>query len=237
MRTSIRSGLTALVVVLALSVSACGRLENLIGPSPTPDPSSSPSPGSTGTPWSELPPLSAEAKDFIVQYNLNAWYGHGAVTRWDGSPITVYADPGFRPEDLVAAVDFWQEATSGKVTFRIVTSAAEAAIVLDMQWPPPSGESVSEQSCGVEDAGRLNGNVIVSGFGHYAFGTKPSCGPREGNHRMGLAHGIGHILGLGWHTNGGMDIMDGSRPTWNVSPLLSEIINWLYSVSPGTRPV
>lgn len=78
MRTMFQSsGFAALVVALALSMSACGGSTTPTGPSPSPSPSPGPSPGPTGTPWSALPPLSAEAKDFIVRYNLEYSFSGG----------------------------------------------------------------------------------------------------------------------------------------------------------------
>jgi hypothetical protein len=234
--------LLVVAVALALATSACGAVTPTTpSPLPTPGPSPTPAPTPTtrGTPWSELPPLSAEAKDFIVNYNLNKAYPGGeigAVRRWDSFPIPIYASPDFRAQDLVAAVNLWQEATAGKITFQIVADPASAGIVLDMQWPPPGVSGpIPEESCGSEGPRRFSGNTIIFGGGNYAFKDKPRCAG-NGDNRTGLAHGIGHILGLGGHTPSAFDLMGSPQSTWVVSPLLREIINWLYSVPPGTRP-
>lgn len=193
---------------------------------------------SSGTPWSELPPISEAAKNFIIQHNLNALTCEpcsnflGTVKRWNEFPITVYADQDFNPLHLQDAVDFWTRHTNGKVTFQIVSAPGQ--IILDFQWPPPNSPQVPESSCGVEAPDRIINSVIISGAGHYAFKAKPQC-VGNGNHTLGLAHGIGHILGILGHTPDRTDVMSGIS-VWQTSPLLSEVINWLYSVEPGVRP-
>ena len=191
----------------------------------------------SGTPWSQLPAVSATARGFIVAFNLESRYSGsdvGAVKRWADGPITIYASSDFRPNDLVEAVRFWESETGGKLRFRIVNSPAEAAVVFDQQWPPP-GIDAPSWACGVEGPGRVENNVIVSGFGHYAFAAKPEC-RGNGDNRIGLAHGIGHVLGIGGHTGSGADVMGSPQSDWRSSPFLREVINWLYSVPAGTRP-
>ena len=204
-----------------------------------------PPPTTVGTPWSELPPLSDEARRFITDYNLNyqpcppstCEPSPGTVKRWNSFPISIYASPEFQAQQLVEAVDFWRAATGGKITFQIVDSPSTASIVLDMQWPPPDANyEIPSWSCGVEGPARIQNSIIVTGSGHYAFKAKSDCAG-NGDHRTGLAHGIGHILGLGGHTASGSDLMGSPGSTWNGSTLLSEIINWLYSVPSGTRPI
>ena len=82
----------------------------------------------------------------------------------------------------------------------------------------------------------ITNNIIRTGLGHYAFVAKPDCAT-GGDHRIGLAHGLGHILGFLGHTPDGYDLMGSPRSIWSVSPLLEEVMNWLYSVPPGVRPV
>ncbi|HEV8601747.1 MAG TPA: Ig-like domain-containing protein [Patescibacteria group bacterium] len=191
---------------------------------------------SASTPWSQLPPLSQAAKDFIVAHNLNLVFQGsevGAVKRWNSFPIPIWADSNFRY--LQDAINFWQTTTGGKVTFRIVANAAEANIVLDTQWPPPANEGGGLDACAGGNARTLVANVAISGSGHFGFMVRPDCNS-EDFVRNSTAHEIGHILLLGGHTPT-PDLMDPRASSWQASPLLVEVINWLYSVPPGTRPM
>ena len=233
-------GRLAFIVLLAIMVSACGGTESLptIGPSSV----STPIPPvlKQGTLWSDLPPLSEEAKNFIIQNNIQWVYpggDAGAVKRWDSFPIPIYASPDFRAQDLVSAVNLWQSASNGKITFQIVSSSAEAKIVLDTQWPPPDFGNPSAGACGVGAPRMAKGNAIIFGLGHYAFKVKGDLCDVNVNKSIDLAHEIGHIvLSTHGHTPSGTDVMSSPSFIWKMSPFLSEVTNWLYSVPPGTRP-
>jgi len=181
-----------------------------------------------GTPWSQLPPLSQAAKDFIVAFNIDKY---GAVTRWTDSSISVYADPGFPRQSVVDATQLWTSTSGGKLVFTITDNQASARIVLTF-----SNNLPPEAICGVEGPSMtsISNFVITSGHGEYR-NTQACAGGDQW--KVGLAHGIGHILGLGGHTAPSTDLMSSAGPFWQMSSLLSEIINWLYSVPPGTRPI
>ena len=183
---------------------------------------------SSGTPWSQLPPISLAAKDYLIKYNIEMYRG---VTRWTNFPIRIWADPGFRRQDLIDAIDLWQTATSGRVTFAIVDAAAGADIVFTFD----SSIDQIPGRCGEEGPTSIQNNVITGGRGRYATSARPECSP-NGAWRTGLAHGIGHILGLIGHTASNTDVMSSPLVPFNMSPLLSEIVNWLYSVPAGTKP-
>lgn len=197
-------------------------LDRVASPSPTPGPTPTPTPGP-----SSLPAISNEAKRYVIDYNQNAYGGGQGVARWTNFPIRVWAESGFRAQDLQEAVNIWQSATGGRVTFAIVPSANQANIVFDL-----SGQGIPSGSCGVEGPGPISNFLMSSGFGHYL--NQPQCAP-NGEWRIGLAHGLGHILGLGGHTPSGSDLMGSPSSIWSMSPLLSEIMTWIYSVPPGTR--
>jgi hypothetical protein len=185
-----------------------------------------------GTPWAELPALSAAGRAFITESNLQKVFAGGpagTVKRWMDLPIAVYADPGFRREDVQDAVEFWARETDGKVKFAIVSSAAEAKVVFGFDDAPvPAG------SCGVEgpEPNSVVNSVITRGYGWY----RRSCNNGVPPGRIGLAHGLGHVLGLLGHTASASDLMGSPQSDWNSSPLLREVINWLYSVAPGRKP-
>jgi len=232
MRVRVLSGLA-----LAVLTSACGSDANFssTAPSITP-PTTSTTPvsvPSSVTPWSSLPPISDAAKNLVVNYNLNLVYRGadvGAVKRWaSGASIRVYADPAFRPQDVVTAINTWQAVLAGKITFVIVGDATSADVVFTFD------SSITDPGvCGLEGADNLVGNVITHGSGRYA--TRPGCVSSSNDWSLGLTHGLGHILWIGGHTAPGTDIMSSSNPIFVMSPLLSESTNWVYSVPPGTKP-
>ena len=194
------------------------------------------SPSST-VPWSRLPPLSSEGRSFITSSNLDWASGGGAagaVKRWNSFPISIRADRNISSDQVEEAVDFWQSLTNGKIRFRVVPFSSDASIVLSLQWPPPNNIMVSERTCAVGGPGTVSNNVIVSGAAYFDS-IKANCGLGAAV----LAHEIGHALGLLGHTASDTDVMSAavsSASGVRASPLLSEVINWLYSVEPGTRP-
>lgn len=191
--------------------------------------------GALTVPWSRLPPLSTEGRSFVTSSNLNWTPGggaFGAVKRWNNFPISIRADRSVSSDELEKAVDFWQSVTNGKIRFRVVSFSADADIVFSLQWPPPDNIMVSERTCAVGWPRTVLNNVIVSGA-VYIDSVKANCSIESGI----LAHEIGHALGLLGHTAPETDVMSPNLPLpLRASPLLTEVINWLYSVEPGTRP-
>jgi hypothetical protein len=205
-------------------------------------------PGSTVTsvPWSQLPGLSAEAKAFIVDYNLSTVYNGiegGVVKRWRNEPIALYHTAELNRADVVEAATFWHVASDRKIVFRFVDNPEEADFILDTVWPPPEPMANPDQACAGANVRRIQGNAIVAAYAHFAFKAKSACNTRI---LETIAHEMGHALGLlggpkgpGHTTNG--DIMSpvlvttGSR--WYVSDLTKEVLNWIYSVPEGTKPV
>ena len=176
---------------------------------------------------SVLPPISDAAKALVVNFNLNQMNNLGTVKRWaSGVTIRVYADPGFRRQDLVDATNLWTTTTSGKIVFAIVDDPTSANIVFTF-------DSTITGVCGYEGPDGFTGSVITHGSGRYA--TRSECAG-NGEHKIGLAHGLGHILWIAGHTASGTNLMGSPNSIWLMSPLLSDATNWIYSVPPGTRP-
>jgi hypothetical protein len=242
---ALRSVVAALVVgslFVALSmVSACGSGSIPGGPSPPtpPAPPTAPPvpPGPappSGIAWNDLPPLSEAGKAFVTSYNLDLLFEgspRGQVRRWDTFPIPVYADPDFGSQALDQAFDFWARETGGKVTFRKVNDPAEAAIIFGFDE-----SKVSAGFCGAE-GGAPNTTVAGAVFTRSAgwYSRRKECAP-NGDWKIGLTHGLGHILGLYGHTFSDSDVMGSPQSRWGSTALLTEVINWVYSVPPGTRP-
>ena len=88
------------------------------------------------TPWSELPPISEEAKVYLKYTNIDFY--SGVVTRWtNDEPPLVYA-PHVSEQDQADAVAMLDSITGGGITVRFVYSEAEANVVVRDQWPPAS---------------------------------------------------------------------------------------------------
>src|SRR5262249_4937212 len=85
-------------------------------------------------------------------------------------------------------------------------------------------------SCGVEGPTHIQNHIIDAGSGVYLM----SCSGGVPPGKTGLAHGLGHVLGLGAHTASGSDLMGTPLSTFTLSPLLSEVMLFLYGVAPGT---
>lgn len=180
--------------------------------------------GDGTTPWSELPPISKEAKQYLIDGGIER-FGN---TRWNQAVISVWAQSGFLREDLQAALDAWQTALNGKITFVIAEDSASANVVFVFD-----STFVDPNHCGVEDPQFINNGVVPHGLGRYS--TLPSCQGDALYKKMLLAHGLGHILVLN-HTAPGTDIMSSPDMRWVWSSLIVEVINWKYSVPPGTKP-
>lgn len=213
-----------------------------------PAPPTNPVPGNTvaTVPWSQLPPLSEEAKAFIVDFNLSTVYRgieEGVIKRWRNEPIALYHTADLDRFDVVEAATFWHLASERKIVFRLVDRSEEAHFILDTVWPPPEPMENPDRACAGSNVGRIEGNAIVAAYAHFAFKARSDCNTTI---RETIAHEMGHGLGLlggpkgpGHTTNG--DIMSpvqfstGSR--WYVSSLTKEVLNWLYSVPEGTKPI
>lgn len=224
--TRLLAFVAATVAVVATAACADGGSINPAAPS-VPASGVITTPATRDVPWSSLPPLSAEGKALVTEFNLNSVYEGretiGAVKRWREFPVSVAA-PEFSEESLSAAIEFWQNETGGKVSFHVVASGAAVTLTFD---------SLIMDACGREGPTLVRENIIVAGMGRYA--TRPECASRSA-WRIGLAHGLGHILGFGGHTPSGTDLMGSPLSVWGLSPPTSEAFNWLHQVEPGTRP-
>lgn len=182
------------------------------------------------TPTNPSGDVAQRARDFIREFNQNYHGNRQGIVRWTKSPISVWADPGFRRQDITDAIGFWESLTAGRVRFSIASTQSAADVVLDFV-PSLAPYNAPSGSCGVEGPTKGSGFEFVSGVGHYL--NSGNCAP-SGDWRIGVAHGLGHILGLGGHTESGSDLMGSPSSNFSPSAFLSEAINFLYSRPAGT---
>ena len=231
-----------LVVVISIAavpfVTGCG----LIGEPPTPTgPTTGPIvvPGPTVVPWSELPPLSEEAKRLVVEYNIQTDFTmggveRGTVKRWrtESFPLAIWASYG-TPDDLQAVTAAWasQGWSDGVYSFRIVSTMAEAVARLDARWPPDF--TPPPEACAVGGPRAIQMNLVTLGTANF----KPNCSTDV---RKTMAHELCHILlPLNGHTTSG-DICSsspGRSSGWFVAPATKEALTWIAKVPAGTRPI
>jgi hypothetical protein len=180
---------------------------------------------STGpTSSTSLPPISAEAKQLVIDHNQNT--SGGGIKRWTRSPIRLAA-PGFSRSEADQAVALWNGVLgSVGTTLQVVDDPGGADVVFSLDPSFPSG------SCGREGAADVQGFVIVRGTGVYS--TRPECTGGSAA-RTAIAHGLGHVLGFDGHTPSNSDIMASPLVPFRMSAVLAEAMRFIYSVAPGTR--
>lgn len=179
----------------------------------------------SGTPWSELPPISEAGKKFLQLANLGYT---GRVKRWEIPTLSVWADPSYSREYLRIGFEYWAVRTNGNLAFRLVTDSASAdvIIVFDATIVDPPSVSI----CGTGGPTKYLGDVMVRG----EIRLKP-----VGCLGIGvLIHEIGHVIGIMGHTPPNQDVMGFPQLTLNESPVPSEVAGWMYhgSVRAGTKP-
>ena len=183
-------------------------------------------------PWSELPPISVEAKNYIVRANFhNPDFNTGAVTRWVNMPIPVYADPDISRQTLVDALNLWERAANGRLSFRIVDTREQAS-TYGIVFNNPPRRPIPDGRCDTVYIDSVHDNVITRVTREKKFSS--GCYDSDRRH---IARALGFAIGLDYTPGGSGDVMNGGEDAvWYMSPLLSESVSWLYSVEPGTRP-
>ncbi len=172
-----------------------------------------------GTPWSELPPISAEAKA-LVKENLIS----GRLVRWSDKDYInrgVWLDPEMKRRGMADVLGFWgltEEPDSAK---------ALRLAVFD--------SSITNSSvCGGADF-FISTNTIIRVVLRVA--TRAECSGGDDKGRNTLIHELGHSEGLFSHTPGCDDIMGSPCYKMEKSPLLLEYLDFIRKVAPGKKPI
>ena len=162
----------------------------------------------------QLPTLSDSARAWMKLYAMD---GLGFTWRWDTTnQIKVWASTAFKAQDILGATNFWTTASGGKIKFQIVADSLSAQIRLfiDPTLVIPSDK------CGAEGSSGLD-HLFTEGHGRYL----PGCASE-----INAAHGLGHILGLAGHFGAQGNVLASDSLTYVSTPLLLEVLNWLYTV-------
>lgn len=217
-------------LVLAFWTSACGST-SVTGPDPN-----SPPPLVTqelGTHWSDLPPLSPEAKALVQTYNLD-YYPNGAVKKFTSPDLPVYVDGKVDREAIAQVLAFFNRVTVLKLSF--VDEIWQAKIFIrgfpPFQPTPPYPPMAQDNGC-FRVAGRHFEGKITDGLIDLNWDECP-------NQSNLVAWGILQIVGLFGHKSSSQDLL--IRPSsgiWRLSPPFVEAVNWLYDdrVKPFITPI
>jgi len=178
-----------------------------------------------------LQPLSDEARAHLRV--------HGSRShRWQQPIITFWADPFFDGGEVHRALEAWNAELSPYGTRIARASDKESASIVFEVGPRPGPESgVPQTACGSEGPSRYEDNRIVAGHGVY-YVHEDGCS-RSTDWTVGIAHGIGHILGLFEHSTTD-DLMGTGRSGGPLLPSLGshqvQTLRWLYT-NPVGAPI
>lgn len=164
---------------------------------------------------------------------------NGRIMRWTFMPLSVYIAPmkfySKQGQDLkyrqmvIRALEEWQKATKGKVSFKIANSLLESNVNID--WKRVERKALGHCYFSFDGANRLYGAEVAIGL---TEGLVHADYMDESEVYHTILHEIGHAIGLG-HSHNKSDIMytPHQRGINSISHGDVLTVNWLYSLPQG----
>lgn len=164
---------------------------------------------------------------------------NGRIMRWTFMPLNVYIAPmnfySKQGQDMkyrhmvIRALEEWQKATRGKVSFKVVNTLLESNVNID--WKRVERKALGHCYFSFDGANRLYGAEVAIGL---TEGLVHADYMDESEVYHTILHEIGHAIGLG-HSHNKADIMytPHQRGVNSISQGDVLTVNWLYSLPQG----
>lgn len=164
---------------------------------------------------------------------------NGRIMRWTFMPLNVYIAPmnfySKQGQDMkyrhmvIRALEEWQKATRGKISFKVVNTLLESNVNID--WKRVERKALGHCYFSFDGANRLYGAEVAIGL---TEGLVHADYMDESEVYHTILHEIGHAIGLG-HSHNKADIMytPHQRGVNSISQGDVLTVNWLYSLPQG----